>query len=141
MLKLKKVLGSVLMILAVAVPMSVSMPVSADMITINSLYTDNCTSKLSISGGKASCTSVVDGFNNTTTKIVIVQRLQKKNSSGSWSNVQSWNSTINGHKAAVTKTTKDNVSKGTYRAMTSATVYSGNKSEVVTSYSSSVTVK
>ena len=142
MLKMKRVLGSAIMIMTLAVPMTVSnMPVSADIITINNLYTQNCTSRLSISGNTASCMSVVDGFSGKTTKIVITQTLQKKNSSGSWTNSQTANSNaINSYKGSFSKS-YSRLAKGTYRVKTTATVYSGNKSETVTSYSSTQTVR
>ena len=140
MLKMKRVLGSAMMIMTLAVPMAISnMPVSAD-ISIQNLYTYSCTSKLSISGSTASCVSEVNGYSGKTTKIVITQILQKKNSSGSWSNAKSSNKTVNSSSGSLSST-YSGLAKGTYRLVTSATVYAGNNREVVTSYSSTKTVK
>lgn len=41
-------------------------------------YTSECSSSLSISGTTATCESYITGYYNKTTKIVIVQTLQKK---------------------------------------------------------------
>lgn len=115
------------------------MPVSAD-IVLNSLYTYRNTSNLTISGKEATCKTIVDGYIGETTKISFAQTLQKKNSSGSWSTVKTWSKTVNDY--SYTYTNKySGLAKGTYRVKTSATVYSGNKSEVVTSYSAEKTVK
>ena len=77
---------------------------------------------------------------NSPFEISFAQTLQKKNSSGSWSTVKTWSKTVNDY--SYTYTNKySGLAKGTYRVKTSATVYSGNKSEVVTSYSAEKTVK
>ena len=47
-------------------------------------YTSDCSSNLSISGTTATCKSSVIGYYNETTKIIIKQTLQKKNSSDDW---------------------------------------------------------
>ena len=142
MLKTKRVLSSVLMTLSLTVPMTVIMSnksVSADII-VNNLYTDNCASRLSISNGTATCMSVVDGFRGKTTKIVIAQTLQKKSSTGSWSNSKTSSKTVNSYTASLSNS-YSGLAKGTYRVKTSAVVYSGNKNEAVTSYSAEKTVK
>ncbi len=97
-------------------------------------YTNECSSDLSISGTTATCESSVTGYYNKTTKIVIVQTLQKKNSSGDWDYVCSWNETINGFKGSVTNT-KSSLESGTYRLKTVATVYAGTEHETITKYS------
>ena len=140
MLKFKKAIGSILMMTVLSLPMTVSIPVSADIISTNSLYTDSCTTNLTVSGKDASCISKVTGFRGKTTKIVITQTLQKKNSSGSWSSVKSSSKTENSYTASLAKS-YSGLAKGTYRVKTTATVYSGNKSETVTSYSSTKTVR
>lgn len=117
----------------------ITAPVSAE-ITPNFLNNYDYNSDLTISNRKANCHSVAIGYDGETTKIIMDQTLQKKSSSGSWSKVAAWSSTVRGYKAEVRKF-KDNLSAGTYRLKTVFTVYSGNKSEVITKYSSSVTVK
>lgn len=97
-------------------------------------YTSECSSSLSISGSTATCISSVTGYYNETTKIVIVQTLQKKNSSGEWEDICSWTKTINSFKGSVTNT-KSSLSNATYRLKTVFTVYAGTASETITKYS------
>ena len=115
------------------------MAVSAD-VTICDVNTNYCSSDLSLSGTTVTCKSNVVGVGGKTTKIVINQILQKKTSSGSWSNYKSANTTVNAATGSLSKT-YTGLSKGTYRLSTSATTYAGNQREVVTSYSSTKTVK
>lgn len=141
-MSMKKAVCSLLAAAIITVPVSVnrvSMAVSAD-VTICDVNTNYCSSDLSLSGTTAKCNSTVVGYNGKTTKIVINQILQKKTSSGSWSNYKSANTTVNASKGSLYKT-YSGLSKGTYRLSTSATVYAGNKREVVTRYSSTRTVK
>ncbi|MCM1316426.1 MAG: hypothetical protein NC235_15445 [Clostridiales bacterium] len=97
-------------------------------------YASNCSSNLSISGTTATCKSSVIGYYDKTTKIVITQTLQKKNSSGNWDDVCSWNDTIYSFKGSLTNT-KSSLSSGTYRLKTVATVYAGTEHETITKYS------
>lgn len=103
------------------------------------LYTYSATSTLTISGTKATCTSKVTGYSGETTKIVIGQTLQKKTSSGTWSEVTSWSETVANYKASVTNT-RSGLSSGTYRLKTIFTVYAGSDYEVLTKYSTEKTV-
>ncbi len=96
-------------------------------------YTRECSSDLSISGTTATCNSSVTGYYNETTKIVIIQTLQKKNSSGKWEYICSWNETIDGFKGSVTNT-KSSLESGTYRLKTVFTIYAGTASETITKY-------
>ncbi len=96
-------------------------------------YAYDCTSELSISGTTATCKSSVTGYSDKTTKIVINQTLQKKNSSGDWGYVYSWYETINDFKGSVTNT-KSSLESGTYRLKTVFTVYAGTASETITKY-------
>lgn len=102
-------------------------------------YTYDCSSELSISGTTATCKSSVIGYYDKTTKIVITQTLQKKNSSGNWDDVCSWNDTIYSFKGSLTNT-KYSLSSGTYRLKTVATVYAGTANETITKYSNEKTV-
>ena len=133
---------AVLMAMTMTVPVSMnfmSVTTSADA-TICDLYNRSCTSSISISGNTATCQSKVIGYNGETTKISFSQALQKKNSSGSWSTVKSWGKTVNDF--SYTYSNKySGLAKGTYRVKTTATVYAGNKSETVTRYSSTQTVR
>ena len=97
-------------------------------------YYSSALANISISGGTVTTTGKVVG-NNSTTKITIKLYLQKK-SNGSWSNVASWTGTKVGKDYKLTKSKV--ISKGTYRTKASCTVYSGNNSEHVTKYSSSI---
>ncbi|MDE5830274.1 MAG: hypothetical protein K2H53_00820 [Clostridia bacterium] len=97
-------------------------------------YTHECSSTLSISGTTATCKSSVTGYYNETTKIVIVQTLQKKNSSDNWDDICSWSDTIYSFQGSLTNT-KTSLSSGTYRLKTVATVYAGTANETITKYS------
>lgn len=102
-------------------------------------YTRDCSSELSISGTTATCESSVNGYYDKTTKIVINQTLQKKNSSGDWEYVYSWYDTIYNYSGSLTNT-KSSLSGGTYRLKTVATVYSGTANETITKYSKEKTI-
>ncbi len=102
-------------------------------------YARDCSSTLSISGTTVTCESSVTGYYNETTKIVINQTLQKKNSSGDWNDVCSWSNTINSFKGSVTNT-KSSLSNGTYRLKTVFTVYAENSNETIYSYSLEKTI-
>ena len=102
-------------------------------------YTSECSSALSVSGTTATCDSSVTGYYNETTKIVIAQTLQKKNSSGNWDDVCSWGSIINYFADSLTNT-KSSLSSGTYRLKTTAVVYAGSAHETITKYSKEKTI-
>ncbi len=102
-------------------------------------YTRTYSSTLTISGTTATCTSKANGYAGKTTKIVISQILQKKNSSGKWSKVESWGETDTGYKGSATNNAY-NLSKGTYRLKSVFTVYAGSKNETITKYSFEKTV-
>lgn len=97
-------------------------------------YTRECSSELSTSGKTATCKSSATGYYNETTEIAVQQYLQKKNSSGNWEDICSWNETIDGFKGSVTNT-KSSLSSGIYRLKTVFTVYAGTASETVYAYS------
>lgn len=108
--------------------------VSAETVSPRSLYTDSCTSVLTISGSTATCVSRAEGYSGTTTKIVIDQTLQKKSFFGSWNEVASWSETDTGYHGYASNT-KSSLSGGTYRLKTVFTVYAGSNSEEITVYS------
>lgn len=96
-------------------------------------YTNTTATSLSITtAGKATCSTSLNGYSGTTTKIVIKMTLQKKTLLW-WSEVDSWSSTINNWYGTLTKTTS--VGSGTYRVKVEFTVYSGSNSEEITTYS------
>ncbi len=97
-------------------------------------YTMNCHCYLDISGTTISCTSRATGYPDITTKINIVQTLQKKNSSGGWDKVASWASSDLSWKGSCNNT-RYNCSKGTYRLYSVFTVFSGSDSERIPCYS------
>ena len=92
-------------------------------------YTSSIRSNISISNGKATCTSTVTGM-STVTKIEATQYLEKK-VLWWWEEVDHWD------KASYTKTlymsnSKDSIDDGnTYRVRTVATVYCGTDYEIV----------
>lgn len=100
-----------------------------DEIELCYLYTNSVTSLISIKSKEATCTSKVIGLSGITTKIVITQRLQKKNGD-SWSNVKSWTKTFNQVSATYTNK-KGSLASGTYRTRTIAKVYKGSAYETI----------
>lgn len=141
-MSLKKFMLSLFMTVVTMAPMSmccIPLTVSADIIICDD-SSINCTSDLSISGVTAKCDSTAMGYGGKTTKIVINQILQKKTSTGKWSNYGSTNKTVDASRCTLSKT-YDCLPKGTYRLSTTATIYSGKTREVVTRYSSTRTVK
>ena len=95
-------------------------------------YTNTISATLSNSSGKALCIGNVNGYNGTTTKIVLTVTLQKKTLFW-WSKVQEWTTTANTYYATISKTVA--VGSGTHRVKVNAVVYSGSKSEEITMYS------
>lgn len=132
----KKIFSVICIIISV---LCFGMAVSAENFVPYTLYTDSASSTLTISGTTATCMSKATGYVGTTTKIVIQQTLQKKNLSGTWSKVNSWDETDSGYKGSATNK-EYNLSSGTYRLKTVFTVYAGSNSEVVEKLSKEVTV-
>lgn len=108
-----------------------------DEISLLYSYTSSVSSNISISSKTATCNSIVTGIIGTTTKIVITQRLQKKNGD-SWSKVQSWTKTVNSYSASFTNK-KESLASGTYRTRTIAKVYKGSAYETIKVNSSTTT--
>ncbi len=102
-------------------------------------YTNDCNVSLSISNQKATCESTLTGYYNETTKIVITQTLQKKNSNNTWDDICSWSTTIYNFRGSLTST-KSSLSSGTYRLKTVFKVYAGSNYETITAYSNSKTI-
>ena len=107
--------------------------------TPNWQYTSSCSSAFTISNKTAICTSDCVGYNGTTTRIFIMQVLEKKNSAGVWKNYEVWSTTSFTFFATLTST-KSNLESGTYRLRTVYYVYSGSKYETITKYSATKTV-
>lgn len=96
-------------------------------------YTDMTYVALRItSSGTATCLADVEGYDGTTTKIHIKMTLQKYTVLW-WSKVETWETTINDFCGFLSKNTQ--VGSGTYRVKAEFTVYSGSKSEEITSHS------
>ena len=94
-------------------------------------YTSSTTVNLVISNNKANCTSRLIGYQSTT-KIVITMTLEKKTLFW-WNDVETWTGTYNASVAELFKS--HSISSGTYRIKTEFVVYSGSKSETITTYS------
>lgn len=107
--------------------------------TPNWQYTNSCSYALTISNKTATCISRVTGYYGITTRIVIMQVLEKQNSKGEWKNYAVWSTTIFGCDGALTST-KSNLESGTYRLRSVFYVYSGSKTETITKYSATKTV-
>lgn len=96
-------------------------------------YTNTTTASLKISNGTAACVTTITGYYGVTTKIEIKMTLQKKFLLW-WNTEESWSTTINDYYGGLSKTTAS-VDSGTYRVKVEFTVYSGSKSEEITTYS------
>ena len=96
-------------------------------------YTVDAAATLQNSSGKAKCTTTVNGYIGTTTKIKTTMTLQRK-FVVVWTDVETWTTTVNDYYSSVTKTTS--VTGGTYRVKAECVVYSGSNSETITKYSS-----
>lgn len=91
-------------------------------------YTNIISATLANSSGKALCIGNVNGYNGTTTKIVLTVTLQKKTLLW-WSKVQEWTTTANTYYATISKTVA--VDSGTHRVKVEAKVYAGSNYENV----------
>lgn len=100
------------------------------------LYTVSIYSTLTITNSKASCNSTVIGMSGTT--IEGTQYLEKK-VLWWWDEVDHWDQSSSTDTLYINNS-KDNLSSGTYRVRTVATVYSGSNSEDVEGTSSEVTI-
>ena len=103
------------------------------------MYTQNITSTLNISSGKATCISQVLGIPSFVTKIEITQTLQQTFGGISWYYIDSWSKTYYST-TAVYSNTKSPIGSGHYRVKTEAKVYCGSSYETIISYSTTVTV-
>ena len=109
--------------------------VCAEGITPRYVYTNECSSSLTISGSKATCESNASGYYGETTKIVIEQTLQKyNNSTGKWTSVATWSETDIGYNGSASNT-KSGLSSGSYRLKSVFSVYAGVNYEQITVYS------
>ena len=90
-----------LVIVFVISVVSLTNVVSAQDVSVYDLYTKSSFSTLTISGTTATCKSEATGYSGTT-KIVIVQTLQTKTSSGTWSKVKAWSETDTGSNGSAT---------------------------------------
>ena len=91
-------------------------------------YTHGISATLANSSGKALCAGSVDGYEGTTTKIVMTMTLQKKTLLW-WSDVQVWSKTTYTYYNDATYTIS--VDSGTHRVKVEAKVYAGSNYENV----------
>lgn len=136
----KRIFTVILMLMTMAMPLNMSVQVSAEENSDISLYSVPFTSTLTVSGTTATCKSSGEDSNGNATKIIVSQSLQKKNSSGSWTIVQAWSNTINNYYGTVTNS-KSGLASGTYRLKSTFYLYVGNTcTSTNTVYSSSKTI-
>ena len=112
------------------------LPASADEDGMTYLYTYKCSTNLSISSLNASCTSRLDGYYGTTTKIEVTQTLQVKNGA-QWRKCDSWDATYYSYYCAFTNS-RSVYSGNQYRVKSEFKVYSGSNYETITDYSDPV---
>ena len=132
MLKKITALGLIL-VLALSV---FCIPVNADEDAITYLYTRKCGSNLTITSLNATCTSSLDGYYGTTTKIEVTQTLQVKNGA-QWRKCEAWESTFNNYYCTFTNN-RTVYSGNQYRVKSEFKVYSGSSYETITDYSDPV---
>ena len=106
---------------------------------IMSVNTYTASSQLTVNGTSAVCTSTGRGAANTTTKITVLQVLEKQNAQGNWCSVASWYKIANTYQITVVNTAS-NLASGNYRLKTTFTFYSDSSSEPVVKYSITKTV-
>lgn len=103
--------------------------VITDIIQPRYAYTSSVKSNLSVSNGKAACTSQVTE-KSTVTKIEATQYLEQK-VLWRWEEVDHWDKTVDGNYLYMNNS-KDNIDSGaTYRVRTVATVYCGTDYEII----------
>lgn len=101
-------------------------------------YTNYTATSIRIaSGGTATCSSLIQGYPGTTTKVTIEMTLQKRFLLLFWTDEQTWKQTFTGEYGSLVKNCS--VSSGTYRVSTTYTAYSGNNYEVITMASQTTT--
>ena len=109
---------------------------SANEDAVTYLYTNYCSSKLTISSLNATCKSELKGYSGTTTKIEVTQTLQVKNGA-QWRKCESWSATYYGYYCYYTNS-RSVYSGNQYRVKSEFKVYSGSNYENITVYSSTV---
>lgn len=137
---MKRVISIAVMIIVIF--SSFSFNVSAESVSLHDsryLYTNYCSSTLTISGSTATCVSEVKGYYGTTTKIEITQSFEELLSNGWWYRYNSWSQTFYNYRATFSNSTSVPHS-GTYHVRTTAKVYAGSNYENISIYSSNVTV-
>ena len=135
---LKKIISIMLCFVVIMSICTISASAS-DLISVNYAYTRSCSSDIVVSNTTVTAKSTVMGYSGKTTKIVIKQTLQKKSSSGTWTTIGTSSNTVNSHINVYSKK-YTSLSSGKYRLKSVFTIYSGNKSETITKYSSEKTV-
>ena len=132
MLKQIKALGLVL----VMAFMLFCFPVNAYEDGITYLYTQKCSSNLSVSSLYATCKSSLTGYVGSTTKIEVTQTLQVKNGA-QWRKCEAWEATYYSYTCDFINH-RTVYSGNQYRVKSEFTVYSGSNYETITVYSYTV---
>lgn len=102
-------------------------------------YTHLTRTSLTISGGQATCTGYLLGYNGTTTKVVITLYLERKTASSSTWTVYASDPPQTFNSFTGKYTMKKTVTPGyQYRVRGVYTAYAGTKSETTTAYSAVV---
>lgn len=99
-------------------------------------YTASRTVTLKISGGTATCSAELIGYQGTTTKASVKLTLQKKTLLW-WDDVSAGNSYTN-YSHTIDASETHSVGSGTYRVKAEFIAYSGSASESFTAYSNEV---
>ena len=136
-----KKLFSILLAIVISFCMSVSViatetPMEGDVAPCLE-YAKNVKSYLTIASDTATCTSKITGISGTTTKILVIQTLQKKSGS-TWGDIAVWSDVYIGTSYTFINT-KTSLSSGSFRVKTYAKIYSGSSYETTTEYSGTVT--
>lgn len=112
------------------------LPASADADGTRYLYTYKCSTNLSISSLNATCTSSLDGYYGTTTKIEVTQTLQVRDGN-QWRKSSAWSATYYNYYCTFTNS-RTVYSGNQYRVKSEFKVYSGSSYETIIIYSDSV---
>lgn len=126
----KKILALIMcVVLMCGMTMAVSAESAESQVQPRYTYTSTITATLRNSNGKALCLGDVEGYSDTTTKIVLTVTLQKRTLLLFWTTEKEWTTTVNDFYATISKTVA--VDSGTYRVKVEAKVYSGSNYENV----------
>lgn len=98
-------------------------------------YTSTTSQGISISGGTATITASVTGYQSLATKVVMYMYLQQSTSSGGWTNLASYTHTFNRYYGTAEHYYSTCPTGHKYRLRCSYYVYSGDQYEHIIAYS------